>query len=69
MKEIFVAVSYIVFGYFMNRNEFFLRMEDIMEAVVSELVVYLLKYVVLIAAAVGGVFIGIQVKKKKSNKA
>ncbi len=40
-----------------------------MEAVVSELVVYLLKYVVLIAAAVGGVFIGIQVKKKKSNKA
>ena len=44
-------------------------MEDIMEALVNEFVVYLFKYVVLLAVAVAGVMVGIQIKKKKSNKA
>lgn len=46
-----------------------LRMEGIMEALVSEFVVYLFKYVVLLLVAVGGVILGIQIKKKKSSKA
>ena len=44
-------------------------MEGIMEALVNEFVVYLFKYVVLLVVAVCGVMVGIQIKKKKSNKA
>ena len=44
-------------------------MEDFMEALVNEFVVYLFKYVVLLAVAVAGVMVGIQMKKKKSDKA
>lgn len=40
-----------------------------MEALLSEFGVYLFKYVVLMAVAVCGVMIGIQIKKKKSDKA
>ena len=38
-----------------------------MEVLIGEFVAYLFKYVVLIAIAVGGVMLGIHIKKKKSD--
>lgn len=40
-----------------------------MEALANEFFIYLFKYVVLLAVTVCGVMVGIQIKKKKSDKA